>query len=99
MDWAADSFANAVEFGDDAGYDWWRNTHPDGYVLAIRARHPPLLHRAGCREVDLARHPKRLKAKGSRLVCADEKAALRTWLAREGDGGGKLIARCTKCAP
>jgi hypothetical protein len=99
MSTSADSFGTAVEFDDAAGYDWWRNTHPDGYVLAIRASRPPLLHHARCRDVDLNRHPKRFAAKGSRLICSDAKAALRTWLARELPGDGKLIDRCPKCAP
>jgi hypothetical protein len=88
-----------VEFDDDAGYAWWRNTHPEGFVLALRTRHPPLLHLARCPEVDRDRHPRRLEAKGSRQLCADTKSALRTWLSREGSAVGKLIDRCPKCAP
>ena len=40
--------ATAEYAGDDAGYAWWRHTHPSGYVLAVRARHEPVLHRAAC---------------------------------------------------
>lgn len=85
--------------GDDAGYAWWRNTHPAGYVLAVRARHPPMLHKATCSDVDRDRRPGRLKARGARQVCADTKAALRAWLAREAPGDGKMIERCPKCGP
>ena len=86
------------EFTDDAAYGWWRNSHPSGYVLAVRSRHAPLLHRASCREVDRDRHPGRLKAAGSRQICAESTAALRAWLAREGTPQA-VLERCTKCAP
>lgn len=90
-----------VEFpGDDAGYAWWRNSHPTGFVLAVRARQAPLLHRASCSDVDRDRHPGRLRAAGSRQVCAEMKGALRGWVARELPGGpAGMVARCPKCAP
>ena len=87
------------EFDDDASYSWWRDSHPDGYVLAVRARHPPLLHRAGCSDVDRARRPGRLRAKGARQLCADTKSALRAWVKREMPDEAQLVARCPKCAP
>ncbi|HSU17266.1 hypothetical protein [Longimicrobium sp.] len=93
-----DPFSDVAEFDDDAAYDWWRSAHPDGFVLAVRARKPPMLHRAGCREIDRGEHPGRLKAKGSRQVCAEMKSALRAWAARELETQG-LIERCPKCGP
>jgi hypothetical protein len=93
-----DPFSDVAEFDDDAAYDWWRDAHPDGFVLAVRARKPPMLHRAGCREIDRGEHPGRLKAKGSRQVCAEMKSALRAWAARELQTQG-LIERCPKCGP
>ena len=96
----SDALADTAEFDDDASYAWWRDTHPDGFVLAVRARHPPLLHRARCPEVDRDRHPGRLKAKGSRQICADLASALRAWLKRElPTDGALLVARCPKCGP
>lgn len=96
--------ATAEYAGDDAGYAWWCHTHPAGYVLAVRARAEPLLHRANCTAVDRDRHPGRLKAAGSRQLCADTKPALRAWLARERAGHGTeasaaMLARCPTCAP
>lgn len=88
-----------LEFDDDAAYGWWRGSHPDGYVLAVRARHPPVLHRARCSDVDRDRRPGRLKAKGSRQLCADTKSALRAWAARELTTESQLLARCPKCGP
>lgn len=88
----------ATEYDDDAAYAWWLNTHPRGYVLAVRARHPPVLHQARCTDVDRDRRAGRLKAKGSRQICADTKSALRAWLKRE-LGDDQLIDRCPKCAP
>ena len=99
MSESTDPFTETAEFEDDASYSWWRDTHPDGFVLAVRARHPPVLHRATCPDVDRARKPGRLKAKGSRQLCADMKSALRAWVSREIPAEGKLLARCPKCAP
>jgi hypothetical protein len=93
------SDTQTAEFEDDADYAWWRNTHPAGYVLAVRVRHPPLLHYARCRDVDRDVRPGRLKAKGSRQICADTKSALRAWLKRELPGDQSLIGRCPKCGP
>jgi hypothetical protein len=93
-----DPFSATAEFDDDAAYDWWREAHPDGFVLAVRARRAPLLHRAGCAEVDRRVHPGRLKAKGSRQICAEMKSALRAWAGRELQTQG-LIERCPKCGP
>lgn len=99
MSGPANAFADTEEFLDDAAYAWWRNTHASGYILAVRARHAPLLHRASCREVERDRHPGRLRASGARQICADTKPALRAWLAREAPESDALLARCPKCAP
>ncbi|HYR12232.1 MAG TPA: hypothetical protein VEQ60_30880 [Longimicrobium sp.] len=87
------------EFPDDAEYGWWRDTHPDGFILAVRTRSAPLLHKAGCPEVDRDVHPGRLRAKGARQICSDTKSALRAWVARELPADGKLVDRCPKCGP
>jgi hypothetical protein len=94
-----DFLTSTDEFPDDASYAWWRNTHPSGFVLAVRAKQPPLLHRASCSEVDRDRHPGRLHAKGSRQICAHTKDALRGWAARELPEAGAVLARCPKCSP
>lgn len=95
-----DLLSDTAEYADDdAGYGWWRNTHPYGYVLAVRARRPPLLHRAACEKIDRDRHPGALRAAGSRQICAGSKVALRAWLARELPGEAATIDRCPKCAP
>ena len=94
-----DPFTDVAEFDDDASYGWWRDSHPDGFVLAVRARRPPLLHHASCRDVDRDLRAGRLRAKGSRQLCADTKSALRAWVSRELPDEGKLVARCPKCAP
>lgn len=86
------------ELADDAEYGWWLNTHPDGYVLAVRTRSAPLLHRATCPEIDRDVHPGRLRAKGARQICSHAKSALRAWATRELPEGG-LLARCPKCGP
>ncbi|HEX2207515.1 MAG TPA: hypothetical protein VHG93_07515 [Longimicrobium sp.] len=91
--------AETEELPDDAEYSWWRDTHPDGYVLAVRARSAPLLHKAGCPEVDRDVHPGRLKARGARQICSDAKSALRAWVARELPDESGLVGRCPKCGP
>jgi hypothetical protein len=95
----SDPFTAVEELADDASYAWWRNTHPAGFVLAVRSRRAPVLHRASCSEVDRDRHAGRLKAAGSRQVCAESKQALRAWAAREIEGPVGLLERCPKCAP
>jgi hypothetical protein len=105
-----DPLTATAEFaGDDAGYTWWRHAHPDGFVLAVRARQAPVLHRARCGAVDRDRHPGRLRAAGSRQICAATKPALRAWLARQRVADGPeaappgppaaLLARCPTCGP
>jgi hypothetical protein len=91
--------AETAEFSDDASYAWWRNSHPHGYVLAVRARQPPLLHHAKCRDVDRDLRPGRLTGRGSRQICADTKSALRAWVKRELPNAAPFIARCPKCEP
>jgi len=89
-----------IEFvADDAGYSWWRNTHPNGYVLAMRRRQPPLLHRARCDDIDPDRHAKRLSATGSRQLCSPAKASLRAWLKVEMPDMSGTLERCPKCSP
>ena len=88
-----------AEFADDAQYAWWRDAHPHGYVLDVRARKPPLLHRPSCDRIDRDRHPGALRAAGSRQVCADTTTALRAWLARELPGASPVLARCPRCGP
>lgn len=84
---------------DDAGYAWWRNTHPVGFVLAVHARKPPVLHRANCDRIDRDRHPGGLGARGSRQICAEMPAALRAWSARELADAPAVLARCPRCGP
>jgi hypothetical protein len=91
---------DVVEFtADQAGYSWWRNTHNDGYVLIMRRRHAPLLHRARCTDIDPDRHPGRMSAGGVRILCAPSKAALRVWLKVELPEMTSMLERCPKCGP
>lgn len=96
---SADAVPETEELPDDAEYAWWLNTHPDGFVLAVRARSAPLLHRATCPEIDRDVHPGRLHAKGARQICSETKSALRAWAARELPAESGLLARCPKCGP
>ena len=99
MEESGDPFTDIEEFDDDASYGWWRDSHPDGFVLTVRAKRPPLLHHATCKDVDRDLRAGRLKGKGSRQLCADTKSALRAWVKREMPDQGALVARCPKCEP
>lgn len=95
-----DPTGDVVEFAsDDAGYSWWRNTHPHGYVLAVRRRREPLLHRARCDDIDPDRHPGRMNAAGSRQLCSSSKASLRAWLKVHLPEVTGMLERCPKCGP
>jgi hypothetical protein len=96
---APDPYTATEEFADPAAYGWWRGTHPNGFVLAVSARKPPMLHRAGCDKVDRDRHSGALGARGSRQICAAAPAALRAWIAREAPGAGAVLERCPRCGP
>jgi hypothetical protein len=91
--------ADTEEFEKDAAYAWWLNTHPNGFVLAVHPRRPPMLHKARCKDVDRDRRPGRLKGAGSRQICADSKASLRDWAKRELPTSSTMLDRCSKCAP
>ena len=91
--------AAAQEFPDGAAYAWWRNTHPRGFVLSVRARRRAVLHRASCRDVDRDRKPGALTAAGARQICADDPGALRAWVAVHEPASGPVLERCPKCAP
>ena len=88
-----------AEFPDAAAYSWWRNTHPRGFVLSVRARRRAVLHRASCKDVDRDRKPGALTAKGSRQLCADDPGALRAWVAEHEPSSGPVLERCPKCSP
>jgi hypothetical protein len=83
----------------DAAYSWWRNTHQDGYILSMRRRGAPLLHRARCPDLDPDRHPGRLNAAGSRQICSASKESLRAWLKAEIPEMTGMLGRCPKCGP
>ena len=92
-----DLLTETAEFPDDASYGWWRNSHPAGFILAVRARQAPILHRARCPEVDRDRHAGRLHAAGSRQICALTAGAIRGWVKRELPEVTGMLARCPKC--
>jgi hypothetical protein len=83
----------------EAGYSWWRNTNPNGYVLSMRRSGAPLLHRARCSDVDPDRHPRRMSAPGARHMCSASKASLRAWLKLELPSMTGTLERCPKCSP
>jgi len=96
---SASSPPETSEFADDAAYAWWRNTHPWGFILSVRARRAPLLHRATCSIVDRDRKRGALTARGSRQICADSKVALREWVRTEEPASSAILERCPKCSP
>jgi hypothetical protein len=95
----ADPRVDVAEFPDAASYGWWRNSHPRGFILSVRARRRAVLHRATCRDVDRDRKPGALTARGSRQLCAEDPAALRAWVAANEPESGPVLERCPKCSP
>lgn len=87
------------EFSDDPGYFGWLAAHPAGYVLSVRRRGEPLLHRATCTHVDRHNHPGALTGRGTRKLCADSKDDLRAWATESGLGPGGDWETCASCAP
>ena len=85
---------------DDAGYEQWLATHPDGYVLnTTRLPSKSYLkgHRAGCPSITHLQRDQTTWTSGQYMkVCADSLDALGSW-ARQETGG--TIDACGMCKP
>lgn len=91
------SDAPTHEFADDRGYFGWVQSHPNGYVLSVRNRKPPLLHRAACTHIDRHNNAGALTERGTRKICAEAKQPLRDWVRENGLGSGVVLEKCTTC--
>ena len=91
--------SQTVEFEDDATYFGWLNMHPMGYVLSVRPKGGPLLHRATCLHIDRHNNPGALTERGTRKICAEDKPSLRTWVRDNGLGSGTVLDKCPTCSP
>lgn len=87
------------EFSDDSGYFGWLADHPYGYVLSVRGRTQPLLHRATCTHIDRHNNPGALTVRGSRKLCSETKDALREWVLSEGISMSIVLRKCRSCSP
>ena len=88
-----------LEFHDDASYFSWLASHPMGYVLSVRPKRGPLLHRADCLHIDRHNNPGALTERGTRKICANDKASLRVWVRANGLGSGTVLDKCPTCSP
>lgn len=92
--------ASAVqEFSDDATYFAWLAAHPTGYLLSVRGRSEPLVHRTDCSHIDRHNNAGALTERGSRKLCATNKDDLRAWVRQEGLGPGNVLKKCPTCSP
>lgn len=88
---------------DDSGYLSWLASHPDGYVLNVRADPDPdyvVLHRAGCWQISTPRPSAEAYTGNSyRKWCAGIVEELRSAAKREGRVDGSFSKRCGLCRP
>jgi hypothetical protein len=88
-----------VELTNDADYFAWLAAHPLGYVLSLRPKKGPLLHRTSCLHIDRHNNREALTQRGTRKICAQEKSSLRTWVRENGVGSGVALDKCPTCSP
>lgn len=87
------------EFSDDRGYFGWVHSHPNGFVLSVRSRKGPLLHRATCAHIARHNNAGALTERGTRKICAEAKQSLRDWVKENGLGSGAALEKCPTCGP
>ena len=86
----------------DQPYLQWLQDHPTGWVLNSRRQPDPtyrVLHRPRCYSIGRSAsntHADPFTGRGYIKVCADDPAALLSWI--EGYGGAGFSNRCSFCA-
>lgn len=87
------------EFSNDGEYFDWIHRHPDGFILSLRPRKGPLLHRSTCLHIDRHNNPGALTERGTRKICAETKEQIRAWLRSELPDVGIVLPKCPTCSP
>ena len=80
---------------DDRNYYAWLNSHPLGYVLSLKSKKEPILHRADCTHIDRNNN----SITRARKICSDDRKALGVWVREHGLGNGIVLNKCRSCAP
>jgi hypothetical protein len=79
----------------DADYARWLREHPAGYVVNVRVTGPPLLHRAGCRNLRTVGAAKGQSTTALPKACGTDRAELEAWVR----GQGRAFLPCGNCDP
>ncbi|MFC1720048.1 hypothetical protein ACFL00_02790 [Pseudomonadota bacterium] len=92
----------ALEFkNDDEGYFAWITTHPDGYVLNVRAKPDPnyvVVHRASCGSISSAKLGRGAYTSNDfRKWCSDDLIELQFAAKKEGRKNGTFSKKCPHC--
>jgi hypothetical protein len=85
------------EFDNDREYFAWLTLHPQGYVLSVRQREGPLLHRANCTHIDRHNNPGALTERGTRKLCSTSRQELRAFARSQGLTSGIVVPKCQDC--
>ena len=81
---------------NDRDYYAWLNSHPSGYVLSLKGKKEPVLHRAECTHIDRNNNT----ITKARKICSEDKWALGAWVRENGLGNGIVFKnKCPSCSP
>jgi hypothetical protein len=88
---------SVLEFSTDREYFGWLTANPGGYVLSVRTREGPLLHRANCTHIDRHNNPGALTERGTRKLCSTSRQELRSFARDNGLISGIALEKCQSC--
>ena len=91
--------AGVVEPTSDGEFYGWLDLHPAGFVLNVKGKKKPVLHRAECGNIRTHNNPGAMTTRESRKICGETKDALRAWTKEHGLGNGITLERCRSCSP
>lgn len=80
----------------DEDYYRWLHGNRGGYVLNIRGRQQPMLHKSTCLNVKSHSVPGAMTERASRKICSASRAMLIDWLTA--NGFGREPRRCRSCS-
>jgi hypothetical protein len=87
--------AGIYEPMDDRDYYGWLSSHPAGYVLSLKGKREPMLHRSDCSHIDRNNNT----ITKARKICSEDRRALGDWVRRNGLGNGIVLNKCRSCSP
>ena len=78
---------------NDQDYYAWLNSHPTGYVLSLKGKQEPVLHRTECNHIDRNNNT----ITKARKICSEDRRALGDWVRLNGLGNGIVLKKCPTC--